>query len=148
MPQMQSINRLVNNPKITKQNPKASMINKLNVNFYKLLLISLMFFIPNFSFSGWDDIDWKSCGAGSIKRSFEFTIDKKKFWVSQHTDLEMIMEVNSREYDGYKMDCRLRNHDDKKGYASCITSIDSMMENISRCLLHAKKMCRIHGGYC
>jgi hypothetical protein len=97
--------------------------------------------------AGWDEIDWGSCGPNTISRRLKLAADSKVFWISQHTDLETILETNARMYEGNKADCIYSNGSEQKKMG-CILRLENQLRNISRCLDHARKMCTLHGGRC
>lgn len=114
----------------------------------KRLFYFLLLAICSNSHAGWDDINWASCGPGSVARTISKSISSEKvFWVKQHVDISYIAEVNIIEYPGWKQDCVLNNSIDSKKVA-CVIELDLKIKNIYRCLEHARQMCRLNGGFC
>ena len=107
-----------------------------------------MLFSSSHAYAGWGDIDWESCGPNGITRRMKFMSDKKAFWASQHTDLEMILKTHLLTYDTDRYDCYLSSRNNQEKYATCLVRLDSKLRNINRCLEHSAQMCRINGGFC
>ncbi len=119
----------------------------LRIRFLKWLFVLYLASGLN-SYAGWDDINWATCGPGSIARTIsKFISSEKVFWAKHLTDIEAIAEINMIEYPGWKQDCLLNNSTDSKK-AACVMDIDLKIKNIYRCQAHATQMCRLNGGFC
>jgi len=121
---------------------------KYSIKKYVLALILITLLPVTSQSAGWDDVDWVTCGPSGISQRLKLMSDKKQYWASQHTNIEMILKTNSLIYDSRKQDCYLNNHKSDVKYAACLIALDTQMENIARCLKHARDMCQINGGYC
>lgn len=121
--------------------PKIKHLTTIRILSFAIALSSIN------ATAGWDEIDWGSCGPNTIARRLKLASDKKGFWISQHSNLESILETNARMYEGNKADCIYSGGSEQKKIA-CILRLENQLRNISRCLDHAQKMCSLHGGRC
>lgn len=123
----------------------------MKLNIYNLKIMQIIFSLITLSSTnaaaGWGEIDWESCGPNTISRRLKLASDSKGFWISQHTDLESILQTNARMYDGNKADC-IYNSGSEQKKIGCVLRLENQLRNISRCLDHAQKMCTLHGGRC
>lgn len=114
----------------------------------KPVIFSIIFlFFSSTVMAGWDDIDWSTCGPSGVTNRIKLAADKKGFWISQFVKLESIYETNAMYYGNWGMHCSTK-HSSQVKYNTCLADIENKFINITRCINHSKKMCRLNGGLC
>ena len=112
-----------------------------------ILAVSLTFIsLP--STAGWPDIDIDlvTCQPDGVIASMSEGWDPLKFWAHQHVELEFALEDWSLKDD---LDyCRIDYSYDKTGLLECNQYYSNRHRSVVKCLSHARKLCRHHGGRC
>lgn len=107
----------------------------------------ILVLFTNSTMAGWDDIDWSTCGPSGVSNRIKLAADKKSFWASQVVKLESIYESNIMFYGDWGMYCKTRSSSQDM-INICLADIENQFNNITRCTNHAKRMCRLSGGFC
>lgn len=93
-----------------------------------------------------------SCAPKGISNVLKEKLNPKSFWVDQSIIAEDMLRYwltgDGAENTMTISDCTMRHHDDPIARQECVTYVRGEIEFWRRCGQHAKRMCRLHGGYC
>lgn len=94
----------------------------------------------------YDDVDWETCGPNGISNRARLFWDERDFWVSQHVGIKMIIEDNRNYVGGNISSYCSSTTNNEKSRRECILVWQNHFKNFSRCALHARQMCQLHGA--
>lgn len=110
---------------------------------------------PLKSFAANSAMHASSCAPNGISNVVKEKLSPKKFWVEQSISSEDALLYwltgKGAGFDETPMtinNCALEHKNDPIARQECITYVRGEIEFWRRCGQHAKRMCRLHGGYC
>ncbi|CAN4276841.1 hypothetical protein MCEMSEM29_01949 [Methylophilaceae bacterium] len=121
----------------------------------KLIFILICVSVPFMSFAANSDMQASSCAPNGITNIVKEKLSPKKFWVEQSILAENALLYwltgKGADFDETPMtisNCALKHNNDPIARQECVTYVRGEVDFWRRCGQHAKKMCRLHGGYC
>ncbi len=117
---------------------------KRKIALFTLVLVAW----PVVSFAGWPDVDIElsTCQPDGPVAKISQSWDPLKFWAKQTVVLEMALEEKDLKH--FIEHCKIEYRDDRTELLECYQFYKNRHNSMLKCLKHAKKMCRHHGGRC
>lgn len=120
------------------------------------LIFTLSFLCSSFMcFAANSAMQASSCAPKGILNVVKEKLNPKSFWVDQSINAENMLRFwltgEGARFDESTMiisDCALLHQDDPIARQECVTYVRGEIEFWRRCGQHAKRMCRLYGGYC
>lgn len=112
----------------------------------RLIIILFLLSFPVASLADWYDLDIElsTCQPDGPLDNLAHSWNPMKFWAKQKVAIEMRFEHGSVKDDlNY---CRTNYREDKTGRIECLQYVKNTASSMRKCLKHAAKMCRHHGG--
>lgn len=90
-------------------------------------------------------IDLVGCQPSGAVASLAERWDGKDFWAREHVTLQMALE-RKWEFEDAIDSCKISHATEPAEREACIAYVRGRYSSMIRCLQHAKRMCRHHGG--
>lgn len=117
-----------------------------------LAIITVLLIMSSNTFAANSDMS-ASCAPNGLTASLKEKINPKSFWVEQAVNAEFMLNFYRNGGDEGDAphtieDCRIISKGNTIKFEECSVQIRSEIEFWSRCGQHARRMCRLYGGYC